>query len=378
MPTLQIKIAIPNCTPKIDSIFLTSSRDNWSGGSIDCAEAVQSLDGYHYITLSGIPGECISFKLTRGSWNSVETKKSGQPIANRTYMFSEASQNFDLIVENWKDCGPLFLEHTKSGQVHEIESFQSHHFEQGFKIQIYLPQGYDCGNEKYPVLYMQDGQNLFDSQTSTLNIEWQVDETLERLIASKETQGAIVVGIFSSGFERESIYVPWLWEDDGKEIIGLGDKYLDFLTTELKPYIDKTYRTLIDKEFTGIAGSSLGGLIAFYGGIKHQNIFGVIGAFSPSFWVNHENSDRNIFTYLESTKIHGNNKIYIDVGIHETPAEDWGDNIMVSNVLRMRDILSTLMNENNLKVVVDSLGFHTEDSWCKRFPDAYLWMFKNQ
>src|SRR5690606_36165183 len=142
-----------------------------------------------------------------------------------------------------------------------------------------LPPDYETSAKYYPVLYMHDGQNLFDVRTS-FSGEWKVDEHLDSLFLLGDP-GCIVVGIDNGGTNRINEYSPWVNPQYGG---GQGDQYIEFLIETLKPYIDQNYRTLPDAEHTGIMGSSMGGLISYYGGLTNQNVFGRIGAFSSSFW----------------------------------------------------------------------------------------------
>src|SRR5690606_19220055 len=147
------------------------------------------------------------------------------------------------------------------------------------RIWIYLPADYLTSNRKYPVVYMHDGQNLFDELTS-FSGEWKVDETLDQLFGNGEQQ-AIIVGIDNGGSERLNEYSPWKNAIHGG---GKGALYSDFLANTLKPYIDKTYRTRPQASHTALMGSSMGGLITFYTGMQYPQKFGRLGIFSPSFW----------------------------------------------------------------------------------------------
>jgi hypothetical protein len=154
-------------------------------------------------------------------------------------------------------------------------------------IQVYLPPSYKASGRHYPVIYMHDGQNLFDPELSFAG-EWGVDETMERL-APVGFEG-IVVAIPNMGGERAHEYSPWVDPRGGG---GKGDAYLDFITDTLKPQIDGRFRTLRDREHTGIVGSSMGGLISLYGFLRAPGVFGFCGAMSPSLWF----ANRAMFEY---------------------------------------------------------------------------------
>jgi predicted alpha/beta superfamily hydrolase len=149
------------------------------------------------------------------------------------------------------------------------------------RIWVYLPPDYDQSGKHYPVIYMQDGQNLFDAHIS-FSGEWRVDKTLNRL-HRRGDHGAIVVGIDNGGEHRVGEYAPWARARMGG---GEGEKYADFLAHTLKPFIDHHFRTRPGREHTAVMGSSMGGLIATYTGLRHADKFAKIGAFSPAYWFN--------------------------------------------------------------------------------------------
>jgi len=227
------------------------------------------------------------------------------------------------------------------------------------KVWVYLPPNYQETTKRYPVIYMHDAQNLFDASTSYSG-EWEVDETLNKLY-KKTGQGFIVVGVENGGTERINEYTPW---PHPKYQGGKGAAYINFLKNDLKPFIDANYRSKKSAENTAIIGSSLGGLISFYGGLKYPQTFGKIGAMSPSFWFSN-----NVFDF---TKKHSRNpatKIHILVG--EKEGED-----MVSGSQKM-DILLRTLNYNNgqLKMVVNPDGGHNEQFWKSEFLAQVTWLF---
>ena len=185
------------------------------------------------------------------------------------------------------------------------------------KIYVYLPLNYETSNKKYPVIYMHDAQNLFDEKTSYVG-EWKIDETLDSLKAN-----VIVIGIEHGNQKRLDELTPYKNEKYGG---GKADLYLDFIVSELKPYVDKNYRTKSNKRNTAIMGSSLGGLVSFYAGLKYPKVFGKVGCFSPSFWYSDE-----IYKLTENKK-KINTKIYFMCGSDES--ED-----MISDMNRMMSLI---------------------------------------
>jgi predicted alpha/beta superfamily hydrolase len=147
-------------------------------------------------------------------------------------------------------------------------------------IRVLLPKDYATSNRSYPVLYMQDGQNLFQAETAFGGRDWQLIATMFKLPLRRQ---AIIVGIDNGEEHRLNEYAPYKKAEMGG---GEADLYCKFIVETLKPFIDATYRTLPDRDNTGIAGSSMGGLLAYYAGLVYGNIFGKVGVLSPSIWFN--------------------------------------------------------------------------------------------
>lgn len=223
------------------------------------------------------------------------------------------------------------------------------------KIWIYLPEGYSTQiKKKYSVIYMQDAQNLFDAKTSFVG-EWNVDEKLDSLKAP-----VIVVGIEHGNEKRIDELTPFKNEKYGG---GNADNYIDFIVKTVKPYIDKNYRTKPKAKNTIIMGSSLGGLVSYYGALKYPEVFGKAGVFSPSFWFSDE-----IFTFTEKqSKI--KTKIYFLCGDNE-------DENMVKDLNKMERLLDTkrcyCLHLNKTKIVKG--GQHNEKLWRDGFVKAILWL----
>jgi predicted alpha/beta superfamily hydrolase len=225
------------------------------------------------------------------------------------------------------------------------------------KIWVYLPENYSTSTKKYPVIYMHDGQNLFDAKTSYVG-EWNVDETLDSISAQ-----VIVIGIEHVGDKRIDELTPFKNEKYGG---GKADNYLDFIVSTLKPYVDKNYRTITNAKNTAIFGSSLGGLVSFYAALKYPKIFGKIGCFSPSFWFNR----KEIFELMEQSKF-SKTKIYFLCGDNE------GDDDMIRDLNNMEyQVNSKRCSCKNLnKKIIVKAGQHNEKLWRVGFKNAYLWLF---
>lgn len=236
------------------------------------------------------------------------------------------------------------------GRIKQLERVHSPQLDNARDLLVYLPPSYDAGDARYPVLYMHDGQNLFDPQTSFAG-EWEVDQTLEA--ASVRGMEAIVVALPNMGAARNDEYSPFR---DGKNGGGRGDLYLDFIVDTVKPLVDASFRTKADAANTGIAGSSLGGLISLYAFFRHRAVFGFAGVMSPALWF----AGRAVLEWVETQPYVGG-RIYIDVGMREGKGT-------VEDVLRLRDVLEAkgYRNLEDLLCVVDTAGDHSERAWARR------------
>lgn len=221
-------------------------------------------------------------------------------------------------------------------------------------IWVYLPYSYKEAERRFPVIYMHDGQNVFDHAESPKR-DWHAEEKLNDLHGD-----AIVVGIEHGGStHRIDEMTPYKNEKYGG---GHADDYLDFIINTLKPHIDKQYRTLPEKEHTTIFGSSVGGLISFYALLKFPGIFGNAGVFSPSFWFSDE-----IYNLIKTVdSIEG--RVYFMAGDHESKA-------MVTDIEKMEQlVLQRVQNPQQLHKKIVHNGHHNEKLWRKQFIAAYNWL----
>jgi predicted alpha/beta superfamily hydrolase len=230
------------------------------------------------------------------------------------------------------------------------------------RVWIYLPNDYAANPAKrYPVLYMHDGQNVFDACTSFAG-EWGVDETLSELQQQGlDASGSIVVAVDHGGTERLNELSPWRNLKLGG---GQGDQYVDFLVKTLKPYIDVHYRTLPGREFTGIAGSSMGGLISTYAALKYPNVYSKVGVFSPAFWF----AEKSFLQYLRQHPANPDTRFYFVCGTTE------GGN-MVPLMQATHDALARGgVLAANLSFNPRPDGQHSEWFWRREFSAAYRWL----
>src|SRR6476620_9143251 len=296
------------------------------------------------------------FKITRGGWDKVECKKGGADIQNR-FLKLTSDTTINMTVEEWADN----IEKkpgvsTASKNVHIIDTaFLIPQLNRTRRVLIYLPPGYTTSKKRFPVLYMHDGQNVFDDLTSFAG-EWGVDETFDSI--SDHGGEMIVVAIDNGCSKRINEYCPYDMEKFGK---GEGDKYVDFLVKTLKPFVDKNYRTLKSKRNTFIAGSSMGGLISMYAVLKYPRVFGGAGIFSPAFSVGPK-----IYDDIEAKGARVNSKIYFYCGAEE------GETMVPDTekaFSKMRKV-----SKSKMVCVIRQDGKHSESVWKEEFPLFYLWL----
>jgi predicted alpha/beta superfamily hydrolase len=247
------------------------------------------------------------------------------------------------------------------GTIEQIEGVYSPELDNKRDLLISLPGGYSAKNRQYPVIYMHDGQNLFDPATS-FSGSWNVDVAMAEV--SLDGLNAIVVGIPNMGHERLAEYSPFEHPQLGG---GKGDLYLDFLVNTVKPLIDDRYRTARAREYTGIVGSSMGGLISLHAFFRHPDVFGFAGVLSPSLWL----SETETFAFIEQAPFSGG-KLYLDVG-------DLEGRRHVVKALRLRHLLEAKGYRlgEDLMWVEEETGGHHESAWARRFRDALPFLLPN-
>jgi len=225
-------------------------------------------------------------------------------------------------------------------------------------VTVYLPPSYDGSNRRYPVVYMQDGQNLFDRATSHAG-DWGLVDRLDALAAAGIE--AIVVGVWNAGDARLTEYSPFVDPTHGG---GAGDRYIAFLVETLKPLIDGRFPTRSDAAATGIAGSSMGGLISLGAYFSQPSVFGFAAVMSPSLWF----ADAAALPFVErSPKPAG--PLYVDIGCREGQRA-------LADVRRLRDLLVAKGYRHGVDLLYeeDSTGEHNEAAWGRRFPRALAFL----
>ncbi|MGD0444482.1 MAG: alpha/beta hydrolase-fold protein [Edaphobacter sp.] len=232
-------------------------------------------------------------------------------------------------------------------------------------VSVYLPPQYlEQEDRRFPVFYLQDGQNLFDGRTSYIaGKTWNANTTADRLAEDGEIEPVILVGVANTGLRRMAEYTP---TRDFKMGGGEGESYGRLLIEELKPLIDRTYRTLPEAQDTGLGGSSLGGLVSLYLGFAHPEIFGKIAVMSPSLWWDH----RSILNAIEQQAVKPDLRIWLDMGTAEG-VRHLRDAEMLERLLLKRGWKSG----ENLAYMEAAGAVHDEKAWSDRFGEVLRFLF---
>ena len=357
---IRIEInSLPASTPAGSSIFIAGNFNSWNPQNKNFQ--FQKNEKGYFLELPLNAGS-YEYKITRGGWDKVETTMEGKDVGNRTLKV-DGDATIEVSVEGWKD---LFASSSQSGKstanknVRIIDTaFFIPQLNRTRRVWIYLPLSYSSSTKKYPVLYMHDGQNVFDDATS-FSGEWGVDEAIDTL--GLKTKECIVLGIDNGGDKRLNEYCPYDFSlQGGQKGKGEGDLYVQFLAKTLKPFIDKKYRTLKDPKNTFTAGSSMGGLISMYAVLKYPKVFGGAGVFSPAFWVGPK-----IFDDIKAKGKKANAKIYFYAGDEEGES-------MVPMTLRAFNEMHRV-SKSKMCEVIRAGGKHNEPRWRIEFPLFYEWI----
>ena len=351
-------------SPSAGSEYYMASNINGWNPADEHFKFKKDKNGIIFLKTSFDKGIHLEYKFTKGNWDNAECAKTGADIDNR-HIQTDTAKFLIQYVQGWKNnFQSAERQHTASLNVKIIDTaFFIPQLNKKRRIWIYLPTGYAATHKRYPVMYMQDGQNVFDSATSAYG-EWGVDECLDTL-EIKIKKACIVVAIDNGGESRMSEYNPYefIWKDSilSKTIPAEGDAYVDFLVKTLKPFIDKHYRTLTNSENTIIAGSSMGGLISYYAMLKYPKVFGKGGIFSPAFW-----TAPKIKTDTDSLGGNITGKLFFYIGGLE--GQQYVDD--------MNDIQDRLSSNSSAEIysVTDPEEHHNEKAWRKWFAEFYKWI----
>jgi predicted alpha/beta superfamily hydrolase len=345
IPQRKIEIRVISALPQNQKVFITgntSELGNWNPNQM-------LLNKLNDSTWSKVfefrEGETIEYKFTLGSWEKEALNEKGQKSGNNILKISDDT----VLVFNITNWG--YSQINISGQI--TGNIRYHKNFKGRSVLprdiiVWLPPSYDSLPDKYyPVLYMHDGQNIFDPLTSSFGVDWQIDEVADSLIGARSIQEIIIIGIYNT-------------EKRGNEynITNLGQAYVNFIIEELKPFIDSTYKTLPDCKNTTVSGSSSGGLISFIMAWENPDVFSKTACFSPAFKISNIDYVAPVKKYIGAKK---DLKIFIyngGVGLEEQ-LQPGIDEMML--VLKEKGFVEN----QDLLFIKDSSAEHNESAWAK-------------
>lgn len=337
-----------------DTVFITGNRPELGMWNTALVPMNLHTDGSRSYTLLVPKNTIVEYKFTLGSWNTEAVNDSGLAFQNfSTLVLSDTI--IRLQFNNWtKKESVLFFKGQVTGNVHKHTEFVFNTLKPR-DIIVWLPPAYDTDSAKrYPVLYMQDGQNLFNPATSFTGIDWQIDEAADSLLQSKQIEPLIVVGINNTD-DRMKEYVPSTLSED----------YMKLVVSVIKPFIDKHYRTLADKENTRVGGSSAGGTISFMLAWKYDTIFVGALCLSPAFLIDSIDCISMVKNYSGKSKsLH----FYFDNGGQGI------DSLLQPGLDEMINALTAkgYREGTDFFTEIDRLADHTEKAWAHRFPYILL------
>ncbi|HET9236075.1 MAG TPA: alpha/beta hydrolase-fold protein [Oligoflexus sp.] len=362
--TLTLKLSrIPDNTPLHDRIHAAGTFNQWNPADPN-AVFQKDADGVLTLTLS-VSGP-VAFKITRGSWATVERDEDGRDIRNREVVLKGESGTKALHVGSWADSQGV-PGSTRSGRV-EVLDFSL----KGWgtrRIWIYLPPDYARSDKKYSVLYMYDAQNLFDRRSTAFGQEWTVDESLEELYYEENHPGLIVVAVDNSNRRGCEYNVfpddPHPYCADGS---ALGQSLNEAIVKELKPFVDQRFRTRPEREQTAIMGSSMGGQMALAMGLTYPETFSRVFALSPSYQ-NQLHNPLRMPQWIRSLNPAPLFSVYQDIGDAEV-IRDIKPETLIANMKAVSEALRNqgFTSEQNEASVIPG-AVHNEKAWSARFKD---------
>lgn len=342
-------------------IFITGNFNKWNPKDYDFQLTILDENTYSIDIEDQLLGDDIEYKFTKGGWENVELDQYGNITPNRKVKKKSGTTND--FVEKWRfNWGPFKDEFFPIVEVIS-EEFYIPQLDRYRKVWALLPYDYYISDKKYPVLYLQDAQNLFNEGSAYGN--WEIDKKLS-ILAEYGRGDVIVIAVEHGSEDRIKEYI---FDNDNVANGSEGKKYIRFVTDTLKPFIDEHYRTKKDRENTGIGGSSLGALISLYSGFLYPEVYSKLLIFSPSLWIEPNNN----FPMM-SFRVPFKTKIYLYGGEQEGAK-------MVKRIQVFENYLKRWEKKNlfdfKFKTNINPDGEHSEFYWSQEFPRAIEWLFYN-
>lgn len=343
------------------AIFITGNFNNWNPKDYRFQLKQSDARNYYIEIDPQVLPDHIEYKFAKGGWESVELDSHGNITPNRKA--SKYTGKTADKVENWRfNWGPFKKEFFPIAEIIS-EEFYIPQLERSRKVWALLPYDYYISDRSYPVLYLQDAQNLFNEGSGYGN--WEIDKKLS-ILAEYGRGDIIIIAIEHGSEERVKEYI---FDNDHVANGSEGKKYIRFITDTLKPFVDQNYRTKRDRENTGIGGSSLGALISIYSGFLYPEVYSKLLIFSPSLWVEPNNN----FPMM-NFRTPFSTKIYLYGGEQEGSK-------MVKRIQVFEQYLKRWEKKNlfdfEFRTSINPEGTHSEFYWSQEFPRAIEWLFYN-
>lgn len=341
------------------TVYITGNFNNWNPRDSNYQLKQRDQNNYFVEIDSEILPDTVEYKFTKGGWENVELDKYGSITPNRKAI--KANGKASDIVEKWRlNWGPFKKEFFPIAEVISDE-FYIPQLDRYRKIWAVLPYDYYVSEKSYPVLYLQDAQNLFNEGSGYGN--WEIDKKLS-ILAEYGRGDVIIIAIEHGSEDRIKEYI---FDNDNVANGSEGKKYIRFITDTLKPFVDEHYRTKKDRDNTGIGGSSLGALISIYSGFLYPEVYSKLLIFSPSLWVEPNNN----FPMM-NFRVPFKTKIYLYGGGQEGSK-------MVKRIHVFEEYLKRWEKKNlfdfEFRTSINPEGTHSEFYWSQEFPRAIEWLF---
>lgn len=340
-------------------VYITGNFNNWNPKDQQF-QLSKNIDETYSIEIDNdlLPDK-VEYKFTKGGWENVELDRFGNITINRKA--TKRKKFCNDIIEKWRlNWGPFKDEFNPVVEVIS-DNFYIPQLDRYRKVWALLPFDYYTCEKRYPVLYLQDAQNLFNEGSPFGN--WEIDKKLS-ILAEYSRGDVIVIAVDHGSEDRINEYI---FDNDSVAAGSEGKKYIRFITDTLKPFVDSVYRTKKDRNNTGIGGSSLGALISIYSGFLYPEVYSKLMIFSPSLWIEPNNN----FPML-SFKKPFKTKVYIYGGQIESPR-------MVKNIRVFEKNLKKWEKQGlfdfELRININPEGTHNEFFWSQEFPRAVEWLY---
>lgn len=340
-------------------VYISGNFNNWRTQDKDfLMERIgNNLYQYEFPNDFDYPEELL-YKFTKGDWSEVEIDAHGNRTENRSTKKNIGIQN--EYVARWRRNWLPFKQSFLPQVLLISDEFEIPQLNKTRKVWALLPHDYDSTNERYPVMYLQDAQNLFNEEAEYGN--WEIDKKLA-VMSEYKIGKIIIIAIEHAEKDRIKEY------NVGKTILGKGQgkKYIRFVTETLKPFVDSNFRTKTEREFTGIGGSSMGGLVSIFSGLRNPEVYGKLMIFSPSLWV------------VPKLKIESDSPTSDDTKIYLYAGGDESETMIEHVQLFKKNIIASefVKDKMNINLSINMKGKHNETYWSDEFPKAIEWLFFN-